>query len=143
MKTCPRCDIEYSAGGHSPDSVSCLKRQLTNARAQLESAQSWRDEMWATHTRIVKPGMASGSEEDRRFLMLGLCGEVGELANLLKKRWRATMDGGTPVPDKMVEEEFADCRAYLYLLGRALNINEEVAMHQYVIPKIRKRWPKK
>jgi NTP pyrophosphatase (non-canonical NTP hydrolase) len=52
-------------------------------------------------------------DEKVRFLTLGLCGEVGELANLIKKDWRG--DAPDNLWEKMVDE-MADIGNYLYML---------------------------
>jgi NTP pyrophosphatase (non-canonical NTP hydrolase) len=50
-------------------------------------------------------------------MMLGLCGEVGELANLIKKIDRGSISWDDPeVPDK-VRMEITDC--FIYLLNLA------------------------
>jgi hypothetical protein len=52
----------------------------------------------------------SYSSTDERFLALGLCGEVGELANMIKKRWRDGVD-----LTEEIRDEIADIRVYLEL----------------------------
>ena len=57
------------------------------------------------------------SSTDERFLAIALCGEAGELANIIKKRWRDNV--------LLVEEardEIADCRVYLELLAKCFGI---------------------
>src|ERR1700739_3058699 len=44
--------------------------------------------LWNVHTAIVEKTRKPGSAEDIRFLSFALFGEVGELANLIKKDWR-------------------------------------------------------
>jgi len=68
-------------------------------------------------TRHLFPAYSS---EDERFLALALCGEAGELANNIKKRWR---DGANL--HKEVCDEIADCRMYLELLAKCFGIEGE------------------
>jgi NTP pyrophosphatase (non-canonical NTP hydrolase) len=49
---------------------------------------------------------------------LALVGEVGELANLLKK-----VNRGEDIPKRMIEDEIADIQTYLDLLAAKLNID--------------------
>lgn len=71
-----------------------------------------------------------------RFISLALCGECGELANLIKKEWRG--DAGLDVKD--VYDEIADIQIYLFHLAELLetNIDDCVAMK---LPKLLARWP--
>lgn len=57
------------------------------------------------------------SSEDERFLALALCGEVGEIANKIKKRWRDDADLSAEI-----REEIADARVYLELLATCFGI---------------------
>jgi NTP pyrophosphatase (non-canonical NTP hydrolase) len=60
------------------------------------------------------------SSSDERFLALALCGEAGELANMVKKRWR---DGADLTEE--IRDEIADIRVYLELLAKCFNIEGE------------------
>jgi NTP pyrophosphatase (non-canonical NTP hydrolase) len=60
------------------------------------------------------------SSTDERFLALALCGEVGELANMIKKRWRDGVDLSYEI-----REELADIRVYLELLAKCFGIEGE------------------
>ena len=57
------------------------------------------------------------SNTDERFLALALAGEVGELCNLIKKRWRDNVD-----LTEECRDEIADCRVYLELLAKCFDI---------------------
>ena len=67
------------------------------------------------------------SEKEQQYLCLALSGEVGELANLLKKRQR-----GDAVHDFVpkVVKEIGDIENYLSLLSSSMGINREFAGHR-------------
>lgn len=54
-----------------------------------------------------------------RFLSLALCGEAGELANLIKKDWR----GDTGDRRTAIEEELADVANYTFMLAEHLGVD--------------------
>jgi NTP pyrophosphatase (non-canonical NTP hydrolase) len=58
------------------------------------------------------------SSNDERFLALAICGEAGELANYVKKRWR---DGADYTEE--IHDEIADIRVYLELLAKCFGID--------------------
>jgi NTP pyrophosphatase (non-canonical NTP hydrolase) len=72
----------------------------------------WQERIENIHRRFVGDKWEVGSAEDIRFLTLALAGEVGELANLIKKRWR-----GDEVPDSAIASELSDIRIYLELVA--------------------------
>ena len=57
-----------------------------------------------------KMGITLGTVEERVFLAVGLAGEVGELANLIKKEWRDGPDEGR---QQEIKKEIADVQGYL------------------------------
>ena len=57
------------------------------------------------------------SNTDERFLSLAICGEVGELANMIKKRWR----DGADLKEE-IRDEIADIRVYLELIAKCFDI---------------------
>jgi NTP pyrophosphatase (non-canonical NTP hydrolase) len=69
------------------------------------------------HEKLTKPLFPAYSSEDERFLSLALCGEAGELANIIKKRWRDGVDLSEEACD-----EIADIRVYLELLAKCFKI---------------------
>ena len=69
---------------------------------------------------------------DERFLALALCGETGELANMIKKRWR---DGADLAEE--IRDEIADIRVYLELLAKCFGI-EGPALDERVQSKLQK-----
>jgi len=76
--------------------------------------------IYELHERMTKYLFPAYSNEDERFLALALCGEAGELANLIKKRWR---DGADLTEE--VKDELADIRVYLELLAKCFSIEGE------------------
>jgi NTP pyrophosphatase (non-canonical NTP hydrolase) len=78
------------------------------------------DELWqrifTLHTRSA--GNANVMEYSNvRFLSLALCGEAGELANLVKKQWR---DGKAKHLGQAALDEVADVVVYSLILYCAL-----------------------
>jgi NTP pyrophosphatase (non-canonical NTP hydrolase) len=76
--------------------------------------------LYELHERMTKHLFPAYSSTDERFLALALCGEAGELANMIKKRWRDDAD--------LVEEirdEIADIRVYLELLAKCFGVEGE------------------
>lgn len=101
-------------------------------------------EIWAQAQANHAAFSATGSkEQDIRFLTLGLVGEAGELANLVKKRWRDSV-----AHDDDLRKECADVLAYLMMLAGALGMTpddlvETVAYKQRVfVEKMRQRHTK-
>jgi NTP pyrophosphatase (non-canonical NTP hydrolase) len=72
------------------------------------------------HERMTAHLFPAYSSSDERFLALALCGEAGELANLIKKRWRDGVDMTNEIRD-----EIADIRVYLELLAKCFGIEGE------------------
>jgi NTP pyrophosphatase (non-canonical NTP hydrolase) len=70
------------------------------------------------HAKMTKHLFAPFTSADERYLALCLCGEAGELANFIKKRWR---DGGDFTEE--IRDEIADVRVYLELLAACFGIS--------------------
>lgn len=73
--------------------------------------------IYELHKRMTSHLFPAYANEDERFLALALCGEVGELANMIKKRWR---DGADLSED--IKDEIADIRVYLELIAKCFGI---------------------
>src|SRR5216684_6870836 len=74
-------------------------------------------DLYALHEKMTSHLFPVYSNEDERFLALALCGEAGELANMIKKRWRDGVDLSEEIRD-----EIADCRVYLELVAKCFGI---------------------
>jgi NTP pyrophosphatase (non-canonical NTP hydrolase) len=100
---------------------------------------NWREEVLKIHERAIKrSSVEPWSIEDIRFLALALAGEVGELANLIKKHWRGDMVPHPDIDPKVVAE-LADIAVYHHLLCMALRINIDYAV-QRKLPEIRNKF---
>ena len=85
-------------------------------------APKWQQRSVDIHERFLKLAQAKGhltsDSEVLSFLALAICGEAGELANLIKKLWR-----GDAVEEAEIRDEIADIRIYLEHLSRHLRID--------------------
>src|SRR5947209_347056 len=64
------------------------------------------------------------TDQSRTFTGLALAGEVGELANALKKAQRAMWRGEDPTPHlRLASEEIGDIFAYLLKLATLLRVD--------------------
>lgn len=89
-------------------------------------------DLYALHEKMTGHLFPAYSNTDERFLALALCGEAGELANYIKKRWRDGADLSEEIRD-----EIADIRVYLELLAKCFNI-EGIKLDQRVEQKLLK-----
>lgn len=73
------------------------------------------------HFRFSASSPIAGNIHDIRFLALALCGEAGELANIIKKQWRGDVLslGGD------AHDEVADVLAYVMMLAHQLGMDPE------------------
>ncbi|HEU5085697.1 MAG TPA: MazG nucleotide pyrophosphohydrolase domain-containing protein [Acidimicrobiales bacterium] len=102
-----------------------MKDPTSDAIAQLAAAMRTNSERWfpATHDTAeqVMPLPV--------FYALGLAGEVGEVANDIKKLYR---DGVTVERQEEVAGELADCFTYLLLLADELGADLVAEYHRKV-----------
>lgn len=120
----------------------CACSDMTSADPVSAGISDWRREIIAIHERVAKRWPV-GSEDDKNYLCLGLAGEVGELANLFKKRWRGDpMGPGSKLDDfkDRVRGELADIRVYLELVAFVEGVNLDEAVNEK-LPEIRRRFP--
>jgi NTP pyrophosphatase (non-canonical NTP hydrolase) len=86
----------------------------------------WQQRSRGIHERFLKLAQAKGSltsdNEITNFLALAICGEAGELANLIKKMWR-----GDEVNQEQIRDEIADIRIYLDHIACHLQIDLDQA----------------
>jgi len=88
--------------------------------------------IYELHERMTAHLFPAYSNTDEHFLALALCGEVGELANLVKKRWRDGLD-----LREEVREEIADVRIYLELIAKCFDLEGD-KLDQAVAAKLAK-----
>jgi NTP pyrophosphatase (non-canonical NTP hydrolase) len=69
--------------------------------------------------------------EHERYIVLALCGEAGELANLVKKDWRG--DSGTVTRREMIKKELADVGNYAFMLAELLGVDLQAEMLKKLI----------
>jgi NTP pyrophosphatase (non-canonical NTP hydrolase) len=100
------CDKDGPCGfmGHT-----CVPERMHELRALVKTHLGW--------------GPLHGPDKVR-FMALALCGETGELANLIKKDWRG--DGGDR--RDQIGAELADVGNYLFMLAEALGVDLPAAM---------------
>ena len=73
------------------------------------------------------PHAGTGDVEERAYLALALAGEAGELANSIKKEWRA----GARFPDHRdheIKDELGDILWYWVALCRVMGLSPEEVM---------------
>lgn len=81
--------------------------------------------IYELHQKMTADLFPAYSNTDERFLALALAGEVGELCNMIKKRWCDNAD----LTDEC-REELADIRVYLELLAKCFHIEGVKLDHQ-------------
>lgn len=74
-------------------------------------------DIYALHEKMTGHLFPAYLKDDERFLSLAICGEAGELANMIKKRWRDDADLSEEIRD-----EIADIRVYLELMAKCFGI---------------------
>lgn len=91
----------------------------------------WQSGAVANYERFLKRAQAQGNlttdSEVLKYLALAICGEAGELANLIKKMWR-----GDPVDPAQIRSEIADIRIYLEHISRHLRFDLDQACERKI-----------
>jgi NTP pyrophosphatase (non-canonical NTP hydrolase) len=93
----------------------------------MSNRPDWFQKADREHRRRLVGLWMEYSPEDRNFLALSLCGEVGELANKIKKHWDGRLD---PPSHREIAEEIADVRILLELLAHSMTIDVEEAVSE-------------
>jgi len=83
------------------------------------------DQAVRNHRKYSATSTVAGNHHDIRFLTLALCGEVGELANVIKKQWR----GDSAAISDEARLELADVLAYTLMLAHELDLSAEMLLH--------------
>jgi NTP pyrophosphatase (non-canonical NTP hydrolase) len=109
-----RVDIEKAE-----DAIRRLTIRVNELRTECADLreQKQRIDIFELHQKMTSHLFPSYSSTDERFLALGLCGEAGELANMIKKRWRDGVD-----LTEEIRDEIADIRVYLELIAKCFDI---------------------
>src|SRR4051794_33939646 len=79
----------------------------------MNGAQVARPSLLELHEKLTSHLFPEHSNVEEHFLALALAGEVGEVCNMVKKRWR---DGADLTEE--IRDEIADSRMYLELLAK-------------------------
>lgn len=98
-------------------------------KKEAEMKPDWQQRLIDVNERFLRLARAKGNlltdSEVLSFLALAICGEAGELANLVKKLWR-----GDEVNPNLIRNEIADIRIYLEHISSHLGINLDQACDQ-------------
>lgn len=83
------------------------------------------ERLWELHIRFMaQSGFPVGSAEDMRYNALAMCGEAGEVANVVKKGWR-----GDELSQNDLRDELGDVFSYWSHLVRCAGFTlDEVAL---------------
>lgn len=87
-------------------------------------------DLYELHEKMTAHLFPAYSSQDERFLALALVGEVGELCNMVKKRWRDNVN-----LTEEIRDEHADIRIYLELLAKRFDIEGDKLNMRPVQPK--------
>jgi len=118
LKQVPVVDDDYPKYRHRYEGA--VKDFIIAIRANGRLEKEVKHDIYALHERMTGHLFPAYSNIDERFLALALCGEAGELANIVKKRWR---DGADLTEE--ARDEIADVRVYLELLAKCFGIKGE------------------
>jgi NTP pyrophosphatase (non-canonical NTP hydrolase) len=98
------------------------------SRLPNSTVPAWFSEAARIHIKLLDRNRCwpAWSAEDRNFLALSLAGEVGELANCIKKLWDRRRTG---IPSAAaIASELADVRILTELLAFTLNVDLDSAV---------------
>lgn len=87
------------------------------------------------HEQLIAGKWELWSDEDKHFIALSLCGEVGELANFIKKEWR---DKSADHRASIIKE-MADVRILLEMIARAYSVDLNEACEDK-LDELSERW---
>ena len=90
---------------------------ISGAKERREQNREKSMNLFELHEKLTAHLFPAYSNTEERFLALALAGEVGELCNMIKKRWRDNADFSEEIKD-----EIADIRVYLELLAKCFDI---------------------
>jgi NTP pyrophosphatase (non-canonical NTP hydrolase) len=96
----------------------------------MSKSNKWQLLARAIHESVVKRWQP-WTVEDRNFLMVALAGEVGEVANIVKKDIRGDFGPDKKQRDYLkaqLADELADSQVYLYLLAEACGVDLDKAV---------------
>lgn len=100
---------------------------------------TWQDEMRVLHANFLADmKMNKADPHHLYFLVLALCGEAGELANIVKKDWRGY--NGYQFDRNEVIKEVADIMIYLQLIAEYLGTTLDSAC-TLKMAELNERWP--
>ncbi len=114
------------AMGYLPQ-MDKLKKKEIKLVGPLTRAQKL--DLLIEHTKDHQSWGPSGKKNMERFCALALCGEAGELANLIKKDWRGD-DGDRKTK---IIQELADVGNYVLLLAAVLDVEIVDWMYQKLL----------
>jgi len=104
-------------------------RAIPRRNAPVKKRPSWEARAEKLHQTFVNGKWEIGGDEDIRFLALSLCGEAGELANWIKKKWRGDKD----IPMSEIHKELADINIFLNCIAKFLNCDLDKACEEKII----------
>jgi NTP pyrophosphatase (non-canonical NTP hydrolase) len=93
---------------------------------------TWQEEIRVIHREMDQKVIAQGPEAVRRWLVLSLAGEAGEVANEVKKEWRGSFHANDPGRLHAIALELADVRLLLELTAKAYDIDLDAACDEKI-----------